>query len=60
MSWDILVQTFQPTPRTMKLLGIIGGIGPESTIDYYRLFIAAYQQQQPDAAIRRFSSIAST
>jgi len=25
----------------MKTVGIVGGIGPESTIDYYRLFIAA-------------------
>lgn len=32
----------------MKLLGIIGGIGPESTIDYYRLFIALYRARQPD------------
>lgn len=27
--------------RRMKAIGIVGGIGPESTIDYYRLFIAA-------------------
>jgi len=26
----------------MKTIGIIGGIGPESTIDYYRKIIAAY------------------
>ena len=25
----------------MKTIGIVGGIGPESTIDYYRLLIAA-------------------
>lgn len=25
----------------MKTIGLVGGIGPESTIDYYRLFIAA-------------------
>jgi aspartate racemase len=30
----------------MKTLGIIGGIGPESTIEYYRLIIAAYREQQ--------------
>ena len=29
----------------MKTLGIIGGIGPESTIEYYRGIIAAYQQR---------------
>src|SRR5437016_1279209 len=32
----------------MKTLGIIGGIGPESTIDYYRLVLAAYRKQKPD------------
>jgi aspartate racemase len=32
----------------MKTLGIIGGIGPESTIDYYRRIIAAYRTRQPD------------
>ena len=29
----------------MKTIGIVGGIGPESTIDYYRLFIAAGHTQ---------------
>ncbi|MGO9649027.1 Aspartate racemase [Candidatus Sulfotelmatobacter sp. SbA7] len=32
----------------MKTVGIIGGIGPESTVDYYRLIIAAYCEQRPD------------
>lgn len=32
----------------MKTVGIIGGIGPESTIEYYRLIIAAYRQQRTD------------
>jgi len=32
----------------MKTVGIIGGIGPESTIDYYRLIIAAYCEQRSD------------
>jgi aspartate racemase len=32
----------------MKTVGIIGGVGPESTIDYYRLIIAEYQKQKPD------------
>ena len=32
----------------MKTLGIIGGIGPESTMDYYRLLIAAYRERVPD------------
>lgn len=32
----------------MKTVGIIGGIGPESTIEYYRLIIAAYRKQRTD------------
>jgi aspartate racemase len=30
---------------TMKTIGIVGGIGPESTIDYYRFLIAAGHTQ---------------
>ena len=29
----------------MKTLGLIGGTGPESTIDYYRLLVAKYREQ---------------
>lgn len=29
----------------MKTLGLIGGIGPESTIEYYRLLVARYREQ---------------
>ena len=29
----------------MKKLGLVGGIGPESTIDYYRGIIAGYRQR---------------
>ncbi len=32
----------------MKTIGIIGGIGPESTIEYYRQIIALYQEQARD------------
>jgi aspartate racemase len=32
----------------VKLIGIIGGIGPESTIDYYRLFVSIYRERRPD------------
>jgi aspartate racemase len=35
----------------MKTLGIIGGISPESTIDYYRLIIAAYRTKKPDGSL---------
>ncbi len=34
----------------MKTLGVIGGIGPESTIEYYRHLIAAYRKQKPDGS----------
>jgi aspartate racemase len=32
----------------MKVLGIIGGIAPESTVDYYRLIISSYREQKRD------------
>ncbi len=34
----------------MKIVGIIGGIGPESTIEYYRLIIASYREQKQDGS----------
>lgn len=34
----------------MKTLGVIGGIGPESTIEYYRLLIRAYRARVPDGS----------
>ena len=34
----------------MKTVGMIGGIGPESTIDYYRLMLAAYHERVPDGS----------
>lgn len=34
----------------MKTLGIIGGIGPESTREYYRLIIASYREQKRDGS----------
>src|SRR5438876_7439604 len=34
----------------MKTVGIIGGIGPESTIEYYRGIIAGYREQQTDGS----------
>ncbi len=32
----------------MHRLGIVGGIAPESTVDYYRRIMALYQQRRPD------------
>ena len=34
----------------MKTIGIIGGIGPESTIEYYRQIIALYREQKRDGS----------
>ena len=34
----------------MKTLGIIGGLGPDSTVDYYRLLLAAYRAKTGGAA----------
>jgi aspartate racemase len=33
----------------MTLLGLVGGIAPESTIAYYRLLVAGYRARVPDA-----------
>jgi aspartate racemase len=35
----------------MKTVGIIGGIGPESTIEYYRLIIATYRERQSGTGV---------
>jgi len=34
----------------MKTVGIVGGLGPESTIDYYRSIIARYREKAQDAS----------
>ena len=34
----------------MKTLGIVGGIGPESTIEYYRAILAAYRERHGDVS----------
>jgi len=38
----------------MKTLGIIGGLGPESTIDYYGKIIALYRQRTRDGSYPQF------
>jgi aspartate racemase len=35
----------------MKTLGVVGGLGPESTIEYYRLLISSYQKRAGDKAL---------
>src|SRR4051812_42407835 len=34
----------------MKTLGIVGGIGPESTIEYYRFILDGYRERVPDGS----------
>ena len=38
----------------MKTLGIIGGLGPESTIDYYGKIIALYRERTRDGSYPQF------
>src|SRR6266699_838051 len=38
----------------MKTLGIIGGLGPESTIDYYQTIIALYRERTNDGSYPQF------
>ena len=37
----------------MKTLGIVGGIGPESTIEYYRFILDGYRVRVPDGSAPR-------
>ena len=36
----------------MNTIGLVGGLGPESTIDYYRRIIEAWEKQHPGSAPR--------
>jgi aspartate racemase len=36
-----------------RVLGIVGGIGPESTIDYYRALVRTWRQRRPDGSYPR-------
>src|SRR6266478_4411537 len=38
----------------MKPLGIVGGLGPESTIEYYQNIIALYRERQRDGSYPEF------
>jgi len=38
----------------MKTLGMIGGVGPESTVDYYQNIIAMYRERKPDGHYPQF------
>lgn len=37
----------------VQIAGIIGGIGPESTLEYYRAIVAAYRARRPDGSYPR-------
>ena len=38
----------------MKTLGIVGGLGPESTLDYYQKIIALYRERTGDGSYPQF------
>ncbi|SRR6266566_281333 len=38
----------------MKILGIIGGLGSESTVEYYRTIIVLYRERQRDGSYPEF------
>ena len=38
---------------TARILGIVGGTGPESTIDYYRSIVATWRRRRPDGTFPR-------
>ena len=39
--------------RTPRILGIVGGTGPESTIDYYRRLVTSWRRRRPDGSYPR-------
>src|SRR5205807_7066830 len=36
--------------RFLNRIGIIGGIGPETTVEYYRRILALYRRRNPDGS----------
>jgi 2-iminoacetate synthase ThiH len=45
----ILKATHESIAGNMRTVGMIGGLGPESTIDYYHSIIARFRSRKPDA-----------
>jgi aspartate racemase len=41
------------SPGAARILGIVGGTGPESTVDYYRSLVATWRRRQPDGTYPR-------
>jgi aspartate/glutamate racemase len=33
-----------------RILGIVGGIAPASTVDYYQRIVARYRERRPDGS----------
>src|SRR5437867_6590242 len=50
----IVVLSEEVLSKEVKTLGIIGGLGPESTIEYYRTIIALYRKKIPDDSYPTF------
>ena len=53
-----MMPTMETMPRVPdgtrdRVLGIVGGSGPESTIDYYRRLIALWRRRRPDGTYPR-------
>jgi aspartate racemase len=40
-------------PENPRVLGIVGGTGPESTIGYYRSLVATWRRRRPDGSFPR-------
>ncbi len=50
----MLLNAEAQTNNAVKTLGIIGGLGPESTIEYYKNIIAMYRERQRDDSYPQF------
>jgi aspartate racemase len=50
----LIPRSILDTPAGVKTLGMIGGVGPESTIDYYKNIIALYRERQRDGSYPQF------
>jgi aspartate racemase len=51
---ETLGYRLQRHTQSMKTLGMIGGVGPESTVDYYKNIIAMYRERKPDGSYPQF------
>ena len=40
----------------MRRLGVVGGLGPESTIDYYKTLVEVWRRERPDGSYHLKSS----